>query len=196
MTKKPGLVYIFEGNGKGKTSAALGVVCRMLMLRKKVVWISWYKNSLWKLSEMGMSKKFKKDLEMYWMGDGFFLGNTKKVSIVNGNILHDIDTLEGHKKSAEKALLLAKEVLMKNEEGGGMGVDLLVLDEVIRAVSDGLLAVGDILSLIKSRGSTHMVLTGHKHIKELDEYADLVTYMKKIKHPYDKGILAVSGLDF
>jgi len=183
MEIKEGMIYVFEGNGKGKTSAALGVAVRMLLLSKKVIWISWYKEPSWKTAEMNLTKVFANNLKMFWMGKGFS----------GGPLNHD--TLDGHKKAATKALLLAKTILKKNEEGEGM-VDLLVMDEVVRALQDRLLTLKDVLEIVKLRGTTHLVLTGHKAPKELVEVADLVTEMKKVKHPYDKGILAVRGLDF
>lgn len=183
MKEREGLVYVFEGYGKGKTSAALGVAVRMLLTGKNVVWISWFKEKSWNISEMKLPKVFKKNLKMYWMGNGFFGGPD------------DHDTQDGHKKAAVKALSKAKEVLLKKEGTGGM-VDLLVLDEVLRAVNDRLLTIADVLEVIKLRGETHLILTGHDCPVAVKEIADLVTEMKKIKHPYDKGVLAVSGLDF
>lgn len=176
------MVYVFEGYGKGKTSAALGVALRMLLLNKRVVWISWFKESSWKMAEAGMTKVFKNNLEMYWMGRGFFGGPD------------DHDTPGGHKIAAREALLLATKILRNKEVGGK--VDLLVLDEVVRAINDRLLTEEDVLKLIRLRGRTHLVLTGHDCPKKIIEEADLVTEMKKVKHPYDKGILAVRGLDF
>jgi len=183
MRKDKGMVYIFCGNGKGKTSAALGVIVRMLLSGKTVQWISWFKEDSWKTAEMKLAKVFNKSLNMHWMGSGFFGGP------------RDHDTLDGHKKAAEKALYLAKEILIKKEGVGGM-TDLLVLDEVTKAIDDGLLNINEVIDVVKTRGKTHLVLTGHDCPVELIKVADLVTEMKKIKHPYDKGILAVSGLDF
>ena len=183
MEKKKGLVYVFEGNGKGKTSAALGVSVRMLLMEKGVEWISWFKEESWKSAEMRLPGVFKENLKMHWMGKGFFGGPM------------DHDTPLGHKKAAMSALLLAKEVLTKNEGNRGIP-DLLVLDEVLRAVSDGVLKIEDLIEVVNMRGSTHIVLTGHTCPKEIMEVADLVTEMKKIKHPFDKGVLAVPGLDF
>jgi cob(I)alamin adenosyltransferase len=183
MKEKEGLVYVFEGDGKGKTSAALGVALRMLLLEKRVEWIGWYKEESWKSAEMKLPEVFPKYLKMHWMGKGFFGGPD------------DHNTPDGHKKAALAALLLASEILLKKEDTGGIA-DLLVLDEVIRAVNDGLLNVDEVIKVVKTRGETHLLLTGHDCPKELVEIADLVTEMKKIKHPYDKGILAVPGLDF
>ena len=184
MKNKQGMVYVFAGTGKGKTSAALGVAVRSLCLLKKVVWVSWFKHSDWDIAEMKMPKYFKKNLEMYWMGKGFYGGPM------------DIDTPEGHKKAAKEALLFVSNLLDKNEGDGGMKIDLLVLDEVIRAVNDELLTVKEVMEIVKKRGKTNVVLTGHVCPSEIENMADLVTEMKKIKHPYDKGIMAVPGLDF
>ena len=73
---------------------------------------------------------------------------------------------------------------------------LLVLDEVINAVNDGLLVLPDLLALLELRGSTHLILTGRGAPKELVDIADLVTEMKNVKHPYEEGRKAVLGLDF
>lgn len=184
MAESKGMIYVFEGNGKGKTSAALGVAVRMLLLGKKVVWISWFKEESWKTAEMNLPKVFENNLRMYWMGKGFYGGPLDK------------DTPEEHKKSAAEALNLARMILNKKEVVGGIEPDLLVLDEIVKAENEELLKLSDILDLIKRRGKTHLILTGHKAPKILVDEADLVTQMKKIKHPYDRGILAVRGLDF
>lgn len=183
MNNKEGLIYIFEGDGKGKTSAALGVALRMLLMEKKVEWISWFKEETWKTAEMKLPEVFKENLKMHWMGKGFFGGPM------------DSNTPEGHKNAALAALSLASEVLLRKEDDGGI-VDLLVLDEILKAVCDGLLNIDEVLDVVKLRGGTHLILTGHQSPKKIIEVADLVTDMKKIKHPFDKGIMAVQGLDF
>lgn len=177
------MVYVFVGDGKGKTSAALGTVVRMLLLGKKVGWISWFKEESWRTAEMGLPRVFKKNFRMHWMGRGF----------VGGPLDHD--TLEGHRKAAAKALLLARDILSKKEGTGGM-TDLLVLDEVLGAVHSGLLKADEVVEIIKAREKTHLIITGRDCPKEIMDIADLVTQMSKVKHPYDKGVMAVSGLDF
>jgi len=75
-------------------------------------------------------------------------------------------------------------------------VDVLILDEANNAVKDKLIDLKYLTNLINKRGKTHLILTGRAACPELVERADLVTEMKKIKHPFDKGIKAVRGLDY
>ncbi len=190
MTKK-GLIYIFEGDGKGKTSAALGVALRMLLNDKKVVWISWFKSLSWQISEASLTKFFVSNLEMFFAGEGFFLKSGEKTARTGRATVYDLTSQEVHKVAAEKALSYVEDRL-----GGENPPELIVMDEVIRAISDGLLSEVEVLRIVEKRRKTHLVLTGHAASKAMIEQADLVTMMKKIKHPYDKGILAVKGLDY
>lgn len=195
-----GVVYVFEGDGKGKTSAALGTALRMLLLEKKVVWISWFKTSKWQIAETKLPLYFGKNLRMHWAGEGFYIKSgipeKKGTKIVrtarsNGALVFDVATPTTHQQAAKKALKLATEALAKKHSP-----ELLVLDEIIQAVNEGLLTEMEVLSLISKRGRTHLILTGHVCPGAIAEKADLVTDMRKIKHPYDKGMLAIRGLDF
>jgi len=192
-----GMVYVFSGDGKGKTSAALGVTVRMLMINKRVVWISWYKCSEWQVSEMTLQNKFPGLLKMYWMGKGFYFNNLKIVKnypkevIPNLNTVVDKNTKFAHVQASKIALEKAESTLCS-----GRPPDLLVMDEVINAVSDGLLDERDVIRVIRKRGRTHVVLTGRGVTEKMIKEADLVTTMQKEKHPYDKGMMAVKGLDY
>ncbi|MCX6816681.1 MAG: cob(I)yrinic acid a,c-diamide adenosyltransferase [Candidatus Beckwithbacteria bacterium] len=168
-----GLVYVFTGNGKGKTSVALGVAVRAVCAGKKVGWVSWYKEERWPISE----KKLKlKNLKMYWLGKGFYKLPTDHASP------------QKHREAALAGLAQAKKFLGK--------VDVLILDEVNNAVHDKLINLSALINLISKRGKTHLILTGRGAARRLLAGADLVTEMKKIKHPFDKGIKAVKGLDY
>lgn len=191
MKLKKGLVYVFEGEGKGKTSAALGVALRMLLLKNKVVWIAWFKSLKWSISEARLSEVFKDNLEMYWTGEGFYIKEEKSKPLNGGAIARDLAEPDEHRLAALKARNLAMEILNSLEPP-----QLLVLDEMIKAVNDDLLSVEEVLEVVKIRRATHLVITGHDCPDRLRKIADLVTEMKKIKHPYDKGTLAVKGLDF
>ena len=199
QSKNPGLIYIFTGDGKGKTSAALGMLTRALANNWKVSWISWYKEASWGVSEHALStilnEKTQKNLTFLPMGKGFYLKNEKtdpksqlKIVKANSAIILDNDSVEEHKQAAQQALQKAEELLPQ--------VQILFLDEICNAVDDGLLEVEAVLELLRERSSTHIVLTGRNVHPKLKESADLVSEIKKIKHPFDNGKLAVKGLDF
>ena len=185
---KQGKVYIFTGDGKGKTSSALGTVMRAVGNGMRVGWVAWYKQESWKLSEINSLKKL--DVEVYLMGKGFRFKKEeeRRKELVDGSLVMDGVSEKEHKEMARKALEKAEELLKK--------VDVLVLDEVNNAVDEELIDVADLVSLISKRGSTHLILTGRDVNRRVVEMADLVTECKKVKHPYDKGELAIKGLDF
>jgi len=171
MNTKKGLVYVFTGEGKGKTSAALGVAVRAVCSGMKVGWVSWYKEKV-----LPTRSVLEGRLEMYAIGKGFY------------KLPGDKATPEEHKQAAAAALKQAEKLLKS--------VDVLVLDEVNNAVHDKLIDLNHLINLINKRGKTHLILTGRNACPELCERADLVTEMKKVKHPFDKGIKAVRGLDY
>ncbi|HZZ98563.1 MAG TPA: cob(I)yrinic acid a,c-diamide adenosyltransferase [Candidatus Saccharimonadia bacterium] len=196
--KKPtGLIYIFTGNGKGKTSAALGMLLRGLANGWNVGWISWYKEASWGISEHGFGKlllpEAQKRLQFFPMGKGFFLKNELakggvKIARVNAGVVVDDDQPGDHRRAAQFALEKAAELLPT--------VDVLFLDEICNAVDDGLLEESAVLELLARRGKAHVVLTGRNASAKLRVAADLVSEIKKEKHPFDTGKLAVKGLDF
>jgi len=182
---------VFGGEGKGKTSAALGTVLRLVCTGGKAAWISWYKSDEWSISEKE-AEKLLPNLRMYWFGKGFYFrdqdtGNRKRVGKAN---VYDNAEKREHEVEARMALEKVKDVLEKDE------AELVVMDEVLNAVADGLIDLIDLIDLISNRGRTHLVLTGRKIPKEIVQIADMVSEIKKIKHPFDKGQLAVKGIDF
>ena len=188
-----GLVYVFTGEGKGKTSATLGVATRSLLNGKKVVWVAFYKQESWGLSESKLKDEFP-NLEMIFAGKGFRIG--KKTAPVGdkGHVVVDTATEKEHKEAVEVGLQLSGDRLLQKPF-------LLVMDEVLNAVSEGLVESKGLIELLSNRGETHVVLTGRggpavSLPEGILEIADLVTECKKIKHPYDEGKLAVRGLDY
>jgi cob(I)alamin adenosyltransferase len=182
-----GLVYVFTGGGKGKTSAAVGTAIRAAGAGMRVGWVAFYKQESWKLSELDPLKRW--GVQVYLMGKGFHLQNqAKSVKVGIDSRVIDTATEAEHKQAAEEALMQAGKLIKD--------MDLLVLDEVNNAVDDHLIDLSDLTDLISKRKQTHLVLTGRDAKPEIVKIADLVTDMKKIKHPYDKGKLAVKGLDY
>lgn len=188
MTK--GLIYAFTGEGKGKTSAALGVATRSLLNGEKVVWIAFYKQESWGLSESKLKDKFP-NLEMKFIGKGFRIGKKTAPVGKKGHLVVDTASDAEHRQAAKEGLILASKSLEQKPF-------LLVMDEVLNAVSEGLLESEGVMEVLSNRGETHVIVTGREGepARTVLDGADLVTECKKIKHPYDIGKLAVKGLDF
>ncbi len=195
--KNVGLIYVFTGEGKGKTSAALGVATRALLIDERVVWVAFYKGSDWELAEKKLVDKFP-NLEMYFTGRGFrivkpeqMVHNVKIASVGNAKVV-DTASEDEHIEAAKQGLKLVEQKLAEKPF-------LLVMDEVLNVISEGLLESGAVMEVLSQRGNTHIVMTGRagtEPARTVLAGADLVTECKKIKHPYDNGKLAVRGLDF
>ena len=173
-----GLVIVYTGKGKGKTTSALGIVLRAVGYGKKIGMIQFIKGS-WHYGEMYSSKRLEPEFEMIAVGKGFV------------GILDDKSTKEEHEIVANEALKISKEKINSRK------YDIVILDEINYAINLNLIKIEDVLSLIKSKPENmDLVLTGNHAKSELIEIADLVTEMKEIKHPFQKGIKAKKGIDF
>lgn len=183
-----GLIYVFTGEGKGKTSAALGVATRSLLNGEKVNWVAFYKQQSWGLSEAKLKEKFP-SLVMEFVGKGFRIGKKTAPVGKQGHVVVDTASEEEHKSAAEEGIALSNKRIQEKPF-------MLVLDEVLNAIADGLVGEDQVMKLVENRGETHVILTGRGATQEIIKMADLVTECRKIKHPYDSGKLAVKGLDF
>jgi len=163
-----GKILVFTGDGKGKTSAAIGIAIRAIGHGKKAVMIQFLKKG-----EYGETKFKNENFEIHQFGRKEFVLNPQKIDY----------------ELAAEAIKFANKALQKKPF-------LLILDEINVALSMGLVTIEDIKSLIEKRGETHIILTGRNASKEIIEIADLVTEMKKIKHYYDAGIKAIEGLEY
>ncbi len=175
---KRGLVIVYTGDGKGKTTAALGMALRALGRGWQVLMVQFMKGT-WHYGELDTAKRLAPDLEIIPMGKGFY------------KILDDHYTEAEHRSAARAALEFAREKMLAG------ACDLLILDEANNAISTGLLDLSDVLSLLDAKPADfHIVFTGRGAPAELIARADLVTEMREVKHPYQKGILAQKGIDF
>ncbi|MDE1842078.1 MAG: cob(I)yrinic acid a,c-diamide adenosyltransferase [Thaumarchaeota archaeon] len=176
MTK--GLVIVYTGKGKGKTTAALGMALRAVGYNHKICMIQFIKGS-WHYGEMTSSKRLEPEFELTAIGKGFV------------GILDDKSPIEDHKKMAQEALKVAKEKITSK------AYNLVILDEINYALNLGLINLKDVLDVISTRpDDVNIVLTGNHARDEIIEKADLVTEMKEIKHPFKSGIKAKKGIDF
>jgi cob(I)alamin adenosyltransferase len=170
-----GQIHVYTGDGKGKTTAAFGLALRALGRGKKVAIIQFMKpkpsGEIVALSHMA---EFKDKLYLKSYGENELIRKATQA-----------DTEE-----AEKALLEAKKVLKKD-------FDLVVLDEINMAVAFGLIGIKPVIKMIETKPiGTNIVLTGRRAHLKMMEVADLVTEMRKIKHPHDKGGKAKVGLEY
>ena len=174
-----GLTIIHTGEGKGKSTAAFGLALRAYGAGLNVLILQFIKgnkisgelNALEILSKIPADNK----IEIRQCGLGFI----------------DKNNFEEHKNLAESALKIARaEILSDNW-------DLIILDEIIYSVKFKLIDVEKVLELIKIRPpQLHLVLTGRDAPQSLIDVADLVTEMKLVKHPFQRGIKAQRGIEF
>jgi cob(I)alamin adenosyltransferase len=171
-------VIVYTGKGKGKTTAALGIVLRAVGHGMKVGMIQFIKGE-WYYGELTSSKRLEPEFELIAAGKGFV------------GIIDDDHPREDHQNAAKVALELAKEKLRSGT------YQVLILDEINYAIKLGLISDSDVMDLIKSKplGLT-LVLTGNYASDSIVGAADLVTEMREIKHPYQQGIKAKKGIDF
>jgi len=177
--KHRGLIIVFTGEGKGKTTSALGMALRASGHRKKILIIQFIKNYK-NYGELKFVKKFPDaSIEIRTFGEGYV------------GIRGDKKPKEVHSRAAKKALEYTEKRIKSKK------YFMVILDEINVALSLKLLKVEQIMNLIKSRPKDlHLVLTGRGAPKRITQAADLATEMKEIKHPYTKGILAQKGIEF
>jgi cob(I)alamin adenosyltransferase len=181
---KPSVVIVYSGEGKGKTSAGLGLMVRALGNRDRVAFIQFIKH--WGVSEhvfiRDIQGLFKDQLYFFKGGKGFY-----KAGELSPTEISD----EQHRQAAKETYAEA----LKAASSGKF--DLVICDEINNAVHDKLLSEAQLLDLIKKRSQkTSLCLTGRNFPKSMLKYADIATDMTKLKHHFDDKFLANKGIDF
>jgi cob(I)alamin adenosyltransferase len=171
-----GLIIVNTGNGKGKTTAALGMVMRSLGHGYKVAIVQFIKGA-WEVAEKAVLSKWEDQLKFHAMGEGF---------------TWETQDRERDIKTAQLAWETAVSYLRNPE------YNLVLLDEVNVALKLGYLTVEQVLAGLEEKPEfSHVILTGRGAPKELIERADLVTEMSLIKHPFrEQGVKAQPGIEF
>jgi len=173
-----GLLVVYTGDGKGKTTAALGMCVRAVGHNWNICLIQFIKGS-WKYGELEGLKQLVPNVELHVVGEGCV------------GILGDTKSFEEHRKAAKEGIVLA---IQKVESGR---YQLIILDELNVAMKLDLVTETEARSILDVRNKAqHLVITGRDAPDWLKEMADLVTEMQEIKHPYRKGILARKGIDW
>jgi len=174
-TDEKGLIAVFTGTGKGKSTAAFGMALRAVQHGMKLGVVQYVKGAM-ATAETDAFARFGQQVEWHRMGEGFHW------------ITQDAEL---DKKAAEKAWELSCAFLARPDIG------MLVLDELIVSLRLRQLDEAVVLEALKNkRADQHVVLTGRGATKELIDVADLVTEMKMVKHHYRAGIRAQAGIEF
>lgn len=170
-----GLVQVYTGNGKGKTTAALGLALRAVGSGLRVFIIQFMKGSM-EYGELVSARKLYPHLTIERTGREGFVSKSHPDPA-------DI-------KCAQEGFILAKKAIENRQ------YDVVILDEVNMAVDYGLIPLSDLIQLIDSKPETvELILTGRNARPEIMEKADLVTEMVDRKHYYDKGVKARKGIE-
>ncbi len=171
---EPGLLLVYTGDGKGKTTAALGLALRALGRGLRVAVVQFVKGR-WKTGER-LFAEGTPGLDLLVMGEGF---------------TWEGDDPARHADAARAAWTRAAELLRSGEHA------VVVLDEITYPLSYGWLDQAEVLGALAARpAGVHVVATGRDAPPALVEAADLVTEMRKVKHPFDRGVRAQPGVDF
>ncbi len=170
-----GLVQVYTGNGKGKTTAAFGLALRAIGRGLKVYIIQFIKGGF-DYGELYVIDKLP-NLQLKAFGRGKFITQKPPAQ-------EDI-------KLAEEAFQLAKEVVKRGQ------YDMVILDEINAALNLKLISLEEVLELIKNKPEhVELVLTGRNAPQRIIEAADLVTEMTEIRHPFNKGFQARKGIEY
>lgn len=176
MVSKQHYVQFYYGMGKGKTTAALGLSLRAAGQGKKVIFLQWLKGRR-EIGEIKISNKLKPNFIIRQFGPEHFTWDKP------GPI--------EHKRLAKEGLKFLEEVIASKK------YDVLVLDEIVDAVTMEFVPMAKVIDLIKQAAEKgEVILTGHSAPKEFLEISDLVTEMRKVKHYFDQGQLAREGIEY
>lgn len=175
--KTTGLIHIYTGDGKGKTTSAVGLATRALGGGLKVCYVSFHKRpELFGYTEMDSLRKL----------------GAKVINLAKGHPYLDSSIKRETMETEVKAGLLMLEELIANED-----FDLLILDEIIISVRDQYIGEDVLIGFIRNKPEfLELVLTGRGATPALIELADYVSYVEKVKHPFDRSVSSRKGIEY
>lgn len=172
-----GLVHVYTGEGKGKTTAALGVAVRAIGWGLKVCVIQFIKGYA-DIGEVLFAKRFPDNMTI----KQFTTDSARSI---------DEEKVSQRKRVSQEAMTYAEQAVQNGD------YDLIILDEINNAAHFNLIETARILRMIENKPERlELILTGRDAPKEITDAADYVTEMRKIKHPYERGIQARKGIDY
>lgn len=182
-----GLVHVYTGDGKGKTTSSLGLALRAIGSNLKVHMIQFLKSGY--TGELYSAKKLGFAIEQFGVDA---LKERQKhfqeFADKTGRFTFQPDTKE--KDAAMQGWEHAKKTIKSNE------YDVVILDEINCVLEKGLIPLNEVLEIVKNHGKVELVLTGRDAPKELMEAADYVSVIQRVKHPWQKGIVARKGIEY
>lgn len=182
--EKESVAIVYTGDGKGKTSASLGLLARALGNRMNVAFIQFIK--YWGVSEhvflRDIGNMYKDQLYFYKGGKGFYNAGELSAAEI---------TPDQHKQAAEETFKAAVKAVSSGK------YDLVVCDEINNAVHDKLLSEDNLIELFENKhAKTNLCLTGRNFPDRLLKHVDIATNMTKIKHHFDEKYIANQGIDY
>ena len=172
--REPSLVLVNTGDGKGKSTAAFGTAIRAVARGWKVGVVQFLKSGEWSVGEEKIGRQI--GIDWWVLGDGF---------------TWDSENLEETEAIARQAWETAKEKIKSGE------YQLLILDEITYPINWRWIAVDDVVDAVQERPETvSLILTGRDAPQQIIDLADTVTEMRKVKHAYDRGVMARRGIDY
>ena len=173
-----GLIQVYTGKGKGKTTAALGLGLRAVGQGYRVLMVQFIKGK-WFYGELESLKKLFPQFEIVQMGKGI---------VQKGKGLRDVD--DEDRELAMQALSFCEEQMFSGK------YDVVILDEINNSLAKGYIPITRVIDLLnKKPPKVEVILTGRNAPEEIVKRADLVTEMHAVRHPFDKGIKARKGIE-
>ena len=184
---KLGLVHVITGDGKGKTTASLGLALRAAGNGLRVYIIQFLKSGF--TGELASLKKIP-NVEIMQFGVDAIKERQSKLEFVDktGRFVFQPD--EEERDAAQQGWEHAKSIIASSD------YNLVVMDEINCVLDKGLIQIDEVIEIIKSHGSTEIILTGRDAPPQIRELADYVNEVKSIKHPWQKGIKARRGIEY
>jgi cob(I)alamin adenosyltransferase len=173
-TEKRSLVIVYTGDGKGKTTAALGILMRARGRGLRVLMLSFMKAVGGDFGEHPAAKKLGAEIEAVGRGFTWLSDDLEK----------------------DKAMALFGWTRARRSIASGV-YDVVILDELTYPLAFGWLALDEVLDVLRNRpNGVHVVITGRRAPQRLIEFADLVTEMREVKHPFQQDLPAIPGIDY
>ncbi len=192
---KKGLIEVYTGNGKGKTTAAFGLAFRAIGWGLKVYVIQFMKMGTY--GENQSSKKFAENLRVDYVGKPYFIAWEEDIPLADRERIRNIKLFPRGKPPSDYVSMAQDSLKAAEREMISDEWDIIIMDEINVALYYELIQKEQLLAFIEKKPqNVELVFTGRNVPEEILQKADLITEMREIKHPYAQGVSARRGVDF